>query len=487
MKPQRVKTPEVYAPTAVGSGCGPVATPRPPAVSDRWSGATLDHFQVERPLGRGGMGAVYLAHDESLDRPVAIKVLPDELAGNPALEERFIREARAQARLNSPHVVHIHYIGHLPAPEGARGSLYFAMELVDGETLEAMLERDERLDGEEARKLMLQVARGLRDAERAGIIHRDIKPSNLLRDKNGYVKIADFGLAKPADKSTTSPAITAEGIVLGTPLYMAPEQARSEPVDHRADMYALGCSFHHLITGEPPFDAPTPIAIVAKHLTEPPPPLRPGFATVTPAMAKIIARLMEKDRNDRFASYDELLAALEAAEPERTSYAGFWVRSAAVMLECMLAAVLIAIFKWPGMLIQLAYVTLGHAYFGQTLSKYLMRIEVRRVDGARLGIVRALVRTLVSMWLPFLVAGLTFVTKGIQQLSVFLKRIEPSMQPADIAQFKTLIIAIVITHALLTILWMAGLAVAAFHPRKRALHDLVVGSEVVYKLPSRPL
>jgi uncharacterized RDD family membrane protein YckC len=482
MKPARVQTPEVFASTAVGSGCGPVATPHP-AVSDRWSGARLDHFLVERPLGRGGMGAVYLAHDESLDRPVAIKVLPDALAENPALQERFLREARAQARLNSPHVVHIHYIGHLPGPDGTKGSLYFAMELVDGETLEAMLERDERLEAEEARQLMMQVARGLRDAERAGIIHRDIKPSNLLRDTNGYVKIADFGLAKPADrKSDSSPAITAAGIVLGTPLYMAPEQARSEEVDHRADMYALGCSFHHLIAGEPPFDAPTPIAVVAKHLTEPPPPLREVAPAITPALAKIIARLMEKDREDRFASYDELLAALEAAEPERTSYAGFWVRAASVTLECMLAIVLVALLDWPGLVLHLAYITVGHAYFGQTLAKYLLRIEVRKVGGGHLGFVRSLLRTVTSMWLPFLVGMLTFAKSGIAQLRVFFDR----MKPSEMAQLKTLLIAVAIANALLTILWVAGLAMAAFHPRKRALHDLIVDSEVVYKLPTQP-
>jgi serine/threonine-protein kinase len=230
-----------------------------------------------------GWAQVYVGHDRSLDRRVAIKVLPDELATQPDLQERFVREARAQAQLNSPHVVHIYYIGHTPAASGETGSLFFAMELVEGGALENVLDGGEKLDAERARKLMIQVARGLRDAEAAGIIHRDIKPSNLLVDRNGDIKIADFGVAKPIRQRDSK--ITQEGAVVGSPLYMAPEQARGEAVDHRADMYSLGCTFYHLLSGAPPFDGPTPIVVVSKHLTATPAPLS-EVAAARPAQAR---------------------------------------------------------------------------------------------------------------------------------------------------------------------------------------------------------
>jgi len=449
--------------------------------SDRWLGATVDHFEIAKTLGRGGMGQVYKAKDRSLDRFVAIKVVPDDLIGDPVLEARFVREARAQAQLSSPNVVQIYFIGHLPAPTGVTGALYFAMELVDGESLEAMLERGEKLDPEEARQLMLHVARGLRDAHRADIIHRDIKPSNLLRDKHGWLKIADFGIAKPIKrKDDAEKSITGAGIALGTPLYMAPEQARCETIDHRADMYALGCTFYHLMVGEPPFHAKTPVAIIAGHLGSMPKPIRDRVPSVGPALAEIIRRLMEKDKADRFASYDELIAALEAAEEKRDAHAGFVVRGVAVLMDCAIASALVALLRWPGLLILYAYVTVGHAVYGQTLPKALMRIAVQRVGGGRLGFVRAATRNVIAMWMPLMFVAVTLTTRGRGNLVALLDRM------AAVTDFKALVVTLVIGNFAFTALWMAGLLLAVFHPRKQALHDLVVDSEVVYRLPARP-
>ncbi|MEO7093409.1 MAG: protein kinase, partial [Polyangiales bacterium] len=456
--------------------------------SDRWVGASIDHFVVERSLGRGGMGAVYAARDLSLDRPVALKVIPDELAGNATLEERFIREARAQAKLNSPHVVHIYYIGHLPITSGepgARGSLFFAMELVDGEPLEATLARHGLLAPEEARTAMLQVALGLRDALRAGIIHRDIKPSNLLRDKEGWVKIADFGIAKPVDGGNDKDkSITLDGIILGTPLYMAPEQARGETVDHRADMYSLGCTFHHLLVGEPPFDAPTPIAVISKHLMQPPPKLRTLVKDVPPKLAAIIERMMCKKAEERHATYDELIAELEAAAPEAVSYVGFWARGVTGALDLVLAGALIAVLGWPGLVIHQIYVVIGTGLFGQTLAKWAMKAEVQRTDGRRLGLPRALARSIAALWMPILVGTLTLVTRGKDHLRAGIEK----MGPTEIAELKSVLLAVYVSHAILTLLYFAGLALAAFHPKKRAAHDLLCDSQVVYKLgkPASP-
>lgn len=442
----------------------------------RWVGARFDHFDVLEPLARGGMGAVYVGHDRSLDRRVAIKVLPDELANDPELFERFIREARAQARLNSPRVAHIYYIGRTPTQGDRPASLFFAMELVEGGALEAVLEDDRTLEPERARQLMLQVARGLGDARDAGIIHRDIKPSNLLLDKNGDVKIADFGVAKPV--GTTDSKITQEGAVVGSPLYMAPEQARGDAVDQRADMYALGSTFYHLLAGRPPFDGPTPLAVVSRHLTERPKPLAEVKPNVPARLAKVIDRLLEKDPAKRYASYDELTAALQAAAPEAVRHGGFWARGAAVGIDVALAGAVIGLLGLPGLALHLAYITVVHATRGQTIGKYLLNLQVRRLDGGKLGFGRSAARTVASMWLPFLVGLVILITQGRGGLEVAVHQIQLS----DVDAFKGLVFAVLLGNALLSLLYAAGLALAAFHPQKRAAHDLIVGSEVIYRL-----
>ena len=482
-KPDHAATPaEGFETTLLASSdTGPRPASKPGVDSaKRWTGAHLDHFRIGEPLARGGMGVVYSARDESLDRRVAIKFLPDELADQHDLQERFIREARAQARLNSPNVAQIYYIGRTPADEGHRGTLYFAMELVKGGALDQVLERGERLDPEHARQLMLEVARGLSDANAAGIIHRDIKPSNLLLDANGAVKIADFGVAKPVDGGDDI-KITQDGAVVGSPLYLPPEQAKGETVDLRADMYSIGCTFYHLMTGKPPFDGPTPLAVVSKHMSEPAPTIADAVATVPPRISTIVEKLMRKSPADRFGSYDELITALEAAAPEATEHAGFWVRGAALMVDVAIAGGLIWLVGWPGLALHLVYVTAATAWRGQTIGKYLFNLEVRRLDGSPLGPLRAVARTIVSLWLPFL-AGLTILlTEGHEQLGVVIER----MQPTELAAFQTLVVAIAVGNALLSLLFVAGLALAAFHPQKRAAHDLVIGSQVVYRLRKR--
>jgi uncharacterized RDD family membrane protein YckC len=450
--------------------------PARPSNPDRYLTARIDHFVIERRLGSGGMGAVYLARDTSLDRLVALKILPDELALRADAQGRFIREAQAQARLRSPQVVQIYYIGHVPAAAEGRASLYFAMELVDGESLEATVHRGERLAPEQARKLMIQVAHGLRDAHDAGIVHRDIKPSNLLIDKNGHVKIADFGLAKPRDATL---GLTQEGTVMGTPYYMAPEQARGEPLDHRADMYALGCSFYHLLAGTEPFVGPTPVVVMSKHLTELPTPIREHRADVPPRLAAVLERLMAKAPADRHASYDELIAELEAAAPEVIEYASFGTRAAASAIDAVLASVLIALLGWPGLFVYIIYLTAAHAYWGQTIAKYALRIQVVRLDGKPLGLARSLLRTAVSLWLPFFVGLLMLWTQGLSGLTTNISKL------AELEEAKDLIVPIIVGNVLLTLLYGAGFAVAALHREKRAVHDLCAGSHVLYRLRAR--
>ena len=303
----------------------------PPA---RFVGFVIDHFSIGRRLGWGGMGAVYLAKDTSLERTVALKVLRKEMAAKADARERFVREARAQARLSSANVVQIYFVGHAHLEESdasddasssktGPGTLYFAMEYVDGESLEAVIERGEKLEPERARALMIGAARGLADAHHAGLIHRDIKPGNLLVDKHGIVKVADFGLAKPSDPKF---ALTRGGVIVGTPHYMAPEQGSGVKLDYRADMYSLGCAFYHLLSGRLPFEGSNAVALIVQHLEKQPPPLRNIAVDVPPPLVAIIERLMKKNREERFATYDDLILALESAAPKTEPTRGLFAR-----------------------------------------------------------------------------------------------------------------------------------------------------------------
>jgi len=449
----------------------PMSAP-PPSV-DKWIGKRVDHFQIDSLLGRGGMGAVYLARDTSLDRMVAIKMIPDELAGVQELEERFVREARAQARLSSPNVVQIYYVGH--SAYGDKRVLYFAMERVPGESLEALLDRSDRLEPEEARVLMIEAARGLRDAHAAGVVHRDVKPSNLLRSPSG-LKIADFGLAKPT-RDVGQNSITKKGAMLGTPLYVSPEQAQGEQVDFATDMYSLGCTFFHLITGAPPYEGNGAIMILASHLNAPVASVLAKAPKVPHRLATIIERLMAKKPSERFASYDDLIAALEAAAPDAVEYAGFWTRAAASLVNLGIAAILVALLGWAGVIVHLLHITIGHAYWGLSVGKYLMRIRVLRMNGQVMGLRRSIVRTVLSLWQPLGSGAFLSMTHG----KADLLRIIETMQPSAYSQFKEIAIAFAIAHFFTTGLYATGLVLAAFHPQKQALHDILVRTFVVYR------
>jgi uncharacterized RDD family membrane protein YckC len=449
----------------------PMSAP-PPSV-DRWIGKHVDHFEIESLLGRGGMGAVYLARDTSLDRKVALKMIPDELAGVRELEERFVREARAQAKLSSPNVVQIYYVGHATLAD--KPVLYFAMERIPGESLEALLDRGDKLDPEDARQLMIEAARGLRDAHAAGIVHRDVKPSNLLRAPSG-LKIADFGLAKPT-RDVGQNSITKKGAMLGTPLYVSPEQAQGETVDFATDMYSLGCTFFHLVTGSPPYDGNGAILILASHLNAPVASVLAKNPNVPHRLAAIIERLMAKKPSERYASYDDLIGALEAAAPNAVEYAGFWTRAAASLINLGIAAILVALFGWAGVMVHLLHITIGHAYWGLSVGKYLMRIRVLRMNGSLMGLRRSIVRTVISLWQPLGSGAFLFATRGKENL---LKIVE-TMQPSAYSEFKQIAIAFAITHFFTTGLYATGLLLAAFHPQKQAVHDILVRTFVVYR------
>jgi len=262
-------------------------------------------FEILTRLGSGGMGAVFKARQVSMDRVVALKVLPPELAKNEQFVERFIREARSAAKLNHPNIVQGIDVGH------AEGHYYFAMEFVDGSTVRDLIGRGGRIDEKKALNIIGAVARALEHAHRHGIIHRDIKPDNIMINREGVVKLADLGLARSTEKPDT---LTIEGTALGTPYYMSPEQVRGETdVDTRADIYALGATLYHMVTGEFPYEGPNAGAIMARHLADPVPSAKQNNPDVSRATDELIQRMMAKDRDARPRNPAELLAEIRDA------------------------------------------------------------------------------------------------------------------------------------------------------------------------------
>ena len=265
-------------------------------------GQTLGEFEILELLGRGGMGAVYKARQATLDRLVALKVLPQALCRDESFVERFSREARDAAALSHPNIIQVHAVGH------DKGFHYIAMELVEGESLDAMLKREGRLAPDRALELMKQVTAALVEAHAKGIVHRDIKPANILLTPKGVAKLADFGLAK---REATDVTVTHTGAMMGTPLYYPPEAARGERFDARSDLYSLGATFYNVLAGRPPFQGDSATELAIKHAQDAVPPLKPLVPEAPAALCGIIHRLLQKKAENRFQSAGDLLAALD--------------------------------------------------------------------------------------------------------------------------------------------------------------------------------
>ncbi len=265
-----------------------------------------DDYTIEGEIGRGGMGVVFRARDERLQRRVAIKVLPPELAFQKEIRERFTREAQTSARLSHPHIVPIHDVGT------GNGLVYFIMGLVEGESLGSRLKRRGKLPPEEARRIMRETADALSAAHAVSVIHRDIKPDNiLLEGTRGRVMVTDFGIAK-AVSGSGGHTLTGAGIAIGTPQFMSPEQAAGEKsIDGRSDIYSLGVVTYQMLTGELPFSAPTVAGILMKQITEPAPVIHEMRGDVPEDLSLAVARCLEKDPENRWPTADTLRRALE--------------------------------------------------------------------------------------------------------------------------------------------------------------------------------
>ncbi|MEM9657369.1 MAG: protein kinase, partial [Planctomycetota bacterium] len=280
--------------------------------SDQIPYAALGHYEIKEVIGRGGMGDVYRAYDPTLDRYVALKVLPPALSRNVQYIERFNCEARAIAKLSHPNIVPVHFIGS----EGT--TYFFAMQYVAGPSLADLLNEQKRLPVATAIRLVRQVVAGLAEAHRHGLIHRDIKPGNVLIDqRRRTAMLADFGLVK--SRHDAAP-MTATGVVLGTADYLSPEQGQGKHVDERSDLYSIGAVLHHVLSGSPPFAADNPTAVIFQHVYEAPPSLSDLAPDVPAELAKTVEKSLAKDPADRYQSAADLLCALEgidAGQPSR--------------------------------------------------------------------------------------------------------------------------------------------------------------------------
>ncbi len=455
---------------------GQTPTPRVEPAEDEYDvPEVLGGYRLLGQLGKGGMGAVYKARQISLDRDVALKVMAPRLASNPTFVSRFCREAYAAAQLSHHNVVQIYDFGE------DRGRYYFSMEFVDGQSLSVLLEEHGPLDPREAAGYALQAARGLKQAHDRGLIHRDIKPDNLMLNKHGVVKVADLGLVKSvaalepnlpeaagegsdadaippararaghADRDSLATQVTRVDIAMGTPAFMAPEQARDAAnVDHRADIYALGCTLYALVTGRSPFQGKSALELITKHAMEPivPPEL---IVKGTPdSLSAVIVKMVAKQPDARYASLDEVIGALEeflkisSAAPLReqteeaaqlkaslsamTGKAPDRIRAAALMVlvaACGAGIVLALLWGQPrlagaalglGLLTPPAYLVFGEIKRRSELWRRARQWALESGPSERLAVAAVVVVMLAVLWM----AGIVWLTLGLIVCSVAL-------------------------------------------------------------------
>ncbi len=307
-------------------------------------GQTLGGCRIERKLGQGGMGIVFKGHHEALDIPVAVKVLAQQFAEDRPAVERFVREARAAARLKHPNIVGVLNVGE------EEGQHFIIMDYVEGQSLQAILNATGFMATGKALDIIRQMAEALKIAHKNRIVHRDIKPDNILMDQEGVAKLADLGLAKRTEGEAQ---LTQAGAALGTPYYISPEQVMdARSADHRSDMYSLGCTLFHMVCGKVPYQGSSFYEILDKHLHAAVPDPKDANPDVPDAIAALIRRMMAKDPDERYQTPEALLGDLDKAMAGTLSTAAGRPSRLAVWLASGAALVLIAwgaaFLVWPG-------------------------------------------------------------------------------------------------------------------------------------------
>ncbi|MHC5012256.1 MAG: protein kinase domain-containing protein [Planctomycetota bacterium] len=413
-------------------------------------GVLLAHYRLEEVLGEGAMGVVYRAHDTALDRPVAIKVLKPDVSEDSSLLDRFVREARAAARVNDPHLTHIYFVGQQDEHD------FFAMEFVEGKDLEAHVEEQGPLPLEAALDVLIQAAQGLHAAHGGGVVHRDVKPSNIILRPDGVAKVTDFGLAKSAGVDVDA---TQAGQILGTPTFMSPEQCKGEKVSPRTDVYALGLTAWYVLAGRAPF---------------------PGPSVGTPALGTALRRMCAKDPAERPGDMAEVVALLEAARPREIIPAPLTARAVALLFDVALFGLVIAAVAGVFLLAaggeEIDHEGLWHVlaelllYWGWTASqlgaewrwgrsvgKRLLNLGVAKDDGTTPDL-----RALALRYLVRFPAPAVFAT-GLHLLLPVLGG------AAELAQVFAIL----------------GGAVCFLVTKGATLSDLLTGTQVVYRMPPR--
>jgi serine/threonine protein kinase len=271
------------------------------------TGKHLSNYKILGKLGKGGMATVYKAHELSLNRVVALKVLSPRLSEDTEFIKRFQREAQAAAKLNHPHIVQIYAIGE------EKGIHYFAMEYIKGKTLAHLKKEEGTLTAARAIPIIKQVAEALGEAHKVGLVHRDIKPSNIMMDASGRAKVTDFGIAYVAEAKTK---LTREGSIIGTPEYLSPEQCEGKPLDGRSDIYSLGVTLYEMLSGKTPYEADTPVSMLMKIVQGNFLPLHQVNPNVPLPVRKLVEKMMQTDTQKRYANVDELLESLREVEKE---------------------------------------------------------------------------------------------------------------------------------------------------------------------------
>ena len=437
----------------------------------------IDQYDIYETLGVGGMGQVYRAHDTILDRDVAIKTLVGHLTQDPVLLERFQREARLAAKVSHPNVAKVFGTGicnNMP---------YIAMELVHGRNLQEVIQEEGPLCVAIAWDHIIHAAEALAAADRSGVVHRDIKPANLMVTRDGQLKVTDFGVSR---QTKVDYSMTEVGTIVGTPTYMAPEQAMGKDVDCRCDIYALGMTLYHMLTGRPPFKGDNVVEILAQQMNETPPSLLDQVSDLTPAQNTVFLKMIAKKPEERYGSYKCLLVDLRRYAPGVDRLASPTKRIAAEI--CNLAGtflfftlIITFTFFWShqlgpseksgasvvGWTMVAFFAAFAGMYvfttgrYGATPGKRLLALQVARLDGEPVGYVRSAVRFAIAF--PLLVFCFPIMSIGVIHASPI-----PYFRYIG---FTVFCLQVIVLAASLVLLW--------FHPRRRTVHDLVAGTIVL--------
>ncbi len=290
----------------VSGGGGATSTSSIDVMQQRLQRAVEGKYRLERLVGKGGMGAVFLAHDLTLEREVAIKVLPPDVAQDEQVVRRFQQEAKTAAKLDHPNIIPIYRV------ESEGGLNYFVMKYISGTSLEDLLEKQEPLPVPEIQRILWEAACALGHAHQRGVVHRDVKPANIMFDHDGRVMLTDFGISKALQAAT---GFTATGMIIGTPHYMAPEQGKGTPVDGRADQYSLGIVGYRMITAELPFGGDSVHTIIYKHIYEEPPLVSTKRPGIPGALTAAISRALSKDPELRFPTMEDFATGVWPEQP----------------------------------------------------------------------------------------------------------------------------------------------------------------------------